>query len=124
LPTERFLNFGLLHEKLRIPKQRSQPDRASERGPGDVERWQLAALDCQRDAEIAGKNIGVIVAFMAADTSGARPISQDRPARTSAAGDPRTSPPPQQTPRGRMPGWWRSSVFSTMCRTGLLYSEP
>jgi hypothetical protein len=39
--------------------------RASGHGPDDVEIWQIAALDCHHDAQVARNKIGAILAFMA-----------------------------------------------------------
>jgi 5,10-methylenetetrahydromethanopterin reductase len=61
-----FINFGLLRENIAHSETVvASSARASGRNPGDVELWQIAALDCHRDAAVARNKIGAILAFMA-----------------------------------------------------------
>jgi 5,10-methylenetetrahydromethanopterin reductase len=61
-----FINFGLLHENIAHSEGAvARSARASGRNPGDVEVWQIAALDCHHDAQVARNKIGAILAFMA-----------------------------------------------------------
>jgi hypothetical protein len=62
----RLYQFGLRRENIAYSETAvASSARASGRSPGDVELWQIAALDCHRDAEIARNKIGAILAFMA-----------------------------------------------------------
>ncbi|MBV9858798.1 MAG: LLM class flavin-dependent oxidoreductase [Alphaproteobacteria bacterium] len=61
-----FINFGLLRENLE--QSESAVTRAAieaGRDPVEVETWQIAALDCNRDHLAARTKIGAILAFMA-----------------------------------------------------------
>jgi len=61
-----FINFGLLSENIAHSEAAVVTSaRESGRSPGDVEVWQIAALDCHHDAEIARAKIGAILGFMA-----------------------------------------------------------
>jgi 5,10-methylenetetrahydromethanopterin reductase len=61
-----FVNFGLLRENIAYSETAvASSARASGRNPGNIELWQITALDCHRDAEIARTKIGAILAFMA-----------------------------------------------------------
>jgi 5,10-methylenetetrahydromethanopterin reductase len=61
-----FINFGLRRENIAYSETAvASSARASGRSPGDVELWQIAALDCHRDAEIARNKIGALLAFTA-----------------------------------------------------------
>jgi 5,10-methylenetetrahydromethanopterin reductase len=61
-----FINFGLLEENLAHSEAAvASSATASGRDPGDVELWQIAALDCQPDAGTARGKIGAILGFMA-----------------------------------------------------------
>ncbi|MBV9827236.1 MAG: LLM class flavin-dependent oxidoreductase [Alphaproteobacteria bacterium] len=61
-----FVNFGIDGENLkRTEAAVRQGAAAVSRNPDDVEVWQIAALDCNRDGTAARQRIGAILAFMA-----------------------------------------------------------
>ena len=61
-----FINFGLLHENIAHSEAAVASSAiASGRDPGEVELWQIAALDRHRDAGVARNKIGAILGFMA-----------------------------------------------------------
>jgi 5,10-methylenetetrahydromethanopterin reductase len=61
-----FVNFGLLAENLRASDERVREGAAEAgRDPGEIETWQIAALDCTEDGALARRKIGAILAFMA-----------------------------------------------------------
>ena len=70
-----FINFGLLRENCALRDGGRGVAQASGRNPGDVELWQIAALDCHLDAEVARNKIIAILGVMTA-ISYAPPISR------------------------------------------------
>jgi len=62
-----FINFGITREILaQSTAAVAQGARSAGRDAGDVETWQIAALDCNQDRDAARGKIGAILAFMAA----------------------------------------------------------
>jgi 5,10-methylenetetrahydromethanopterin reductase len=62
-----FVNFGLAPENLAQSEGAvTAGARSASRDPAAIERWQIAALDCNADGEAARRRIGAILAFMAA----------------------------------------------------------
>ena len=62
-----FVNFGLAPENIAQSEGAvASGARSASRDPAAVERWQIAALDCNADGEAARRRIGAILAFMAA----------------------------------------------------------
>jgi 5,10-methylenetetrahydromethanopterin reductase len=61
-----FINFGLQKENIAYSEAAvASSAAAAGRDPGEVELWQIAALDCHPDAEVARNKIGAILGFMA-----------------------------------------------------------
>ena len=61
-----FVNFGISQENLVYSEAIvAEGARGSGRGADDVEIWQIASLDCNRDAALARQRLGAILAFMA-----------------------------------------------------------
>jgi alkanesulfonate monooxygenase SsuD/methylene tetrahydromethanopterin reductase-like flavin-dependent oxidoreductase (luciferase family) len=62
-----FVNFGLGAENLaRTEAAIGAGAREAGRDPGDIEVWQIAALDCNADGAVSRQKVGAILAFMAA----------------------------------------------------------
>jgi len=62
-----FVNFGLTAENLaRTEAAIAAGAREADRDPGDIEVWQIAALDCNADGAASRQKVGAILAFMAA----------------------------------------------------------
>ena len=62
-----FVNFGIAAENLtQTETVVIAGARASGRDPAEIEVWQVAALDCNRDGAASRYQIGAILAFMAA----------------------------------------------------------
>jgi 5,10-methylenetetrahydromethanopterin reductase len=61
-----FVNFGLGPENIRASEQHvANGAKAAGRPAGAVEVWQIAALDCSEDRELARNKIGAMLAFLA-----------------------------------------------------------
>ena len=61
-----FVNFGISQKNLVYSEAIvAEGARESGRGADDVEIWQIASLDCNRDAALARQRLGAILAFMA-----------------------------------------------------------
>lgn len=61
-----FVNFGIASETIRRSEGTvAEGAAAAGRDPGDVEMWQIAALDCNEDGAAARDKVGAILAFMA-----------------------------------------------------------
>jgi 5,10-methylenetetrahydromethanopterin reductase len=62
-----FVNFGIAAENLTQTEAAVAAGvRQAGRTPGEVEIWQIAALDCNSDGAASRQRIGAILAFMAA----------------------------------------------------------
>ena len=62
-----FINYGLLRENVTQSEAALRAAAsAAGRDTDDVEIWQMAALDCDRDGVVSRRKIGAILAFMAA----------------------------------------------------------
>lgn len=61
-----FVNFGIARENLAYSESLvAEGARDARRGADDVETWQIASLDCNRDGAAARGSLGAILAFMA-----------------------------------------------------------
>jgi 5,10-methylenetetrahydromethanopterin reductase len=61
-----FANYGLGAENIQDSEKRIRDGAvAAGRSPDEVEIWQIAALDCNVDGELARKKIGAMLAFLA-----------------------------------------------------------
>jgi alkanesulfonate monooxygenase SsuD/methylene tetrahydromethanopterin reductase-like flavin-dependent oxidoreductase (luciferase family) len=61
-----FANFGLGADNIRDSETRiAQAAAAAGRAPDDVEIWQIAALDCNDDGDLARNKVGAMLAFLA-----------------------------------------------------------
>ena len=61
-----FVNFGIGRENLAYSESLvAEGAQAAGRGADDVETWQIASLDCNRDSGAARRRAGAILAFMA-----------------------------------------------------------
>ena len=61
-----FVNFGIARENLAYSEALvAEGARAAGRAAEDVEIWQIASLDCNRDGGAARRRAGAILAFMA-----------------------------------------------------------
>ena len=61
-----FVNFGIARENLAYSEAVvAEGARAAGRSTEDMEIWQIASLDCNRDGEAARSRAGAILAFMA-----------------------------------------------------------
>ena len=120
-----FINFGLLSENIAHSEAAVVTSaRESGRSPGDVEVWQIAALDCHHDAEIARAKIGAILGFMAggyilrsADLAGRGVPEHLQPAIRELRRRYSTRP------ARPMPRSSRNWGCLTICPNGLRYSE-
>lgn len=62
-----FVNFGIAAENLAQTEAAVIAGaRGAGRDPAEVEIWQIAALDCDRDGAVSRNRVGAILAFMAA----------------------------------------------------------
>jgi 5,10-methylenetetrahydromethanopterin reductase len=62
-----FVNFGRAADNMAQTEAAVAAGAAAAgRDPGEVETWQIAALDCNADGEATRRKIGAILAFMAA----------------------------------------------------------
>lgn len=62
-----FVNFGIKSENIAQSEGTvAEGAKGAGRDPGEVEMWQIAALDCNADGEAARRKVGAILAFMAA----------------------------------------------------------
>ena len=62
-----FINFGITTENLVWSKEAvAAGARATGRDLAEIEIWQIAALDCNRDGAASRQQVGAILAFMAA----------------------------------------------------------
>ncbi len=61
-----FVNFGIAPENMRHSEALvADGARTAGRGADEVEIWQIASLDCNRDEDAARRKLGAILAFMA-----------------------------------------------------------
>jgi 5,10-methylenetetrahydromethanopterin reductase len=61
-----FANFGLAEDNIRDSETRiAQAAAAAGRAPDEVEIWQIAALDCNDDGDLARSKVGAMLAFLA-----------------------------------------------------------
>jgi 5,10-methylenetetrahydromethanopterin reductase len=61
-----FANFGLGADNIRDSEAHiHNAAQAAGRAPGDVEIWQIGALDCNDDGDLAREKIGAMLAFLA-----------------------------------------------------------
>ncbi len=61
-----FANFGLGADNIRDSEGRiAQAVTAGGRSPDEVEIWQIAALDCNQDGDLARDKVGAMLAFLA-----------------------------------------------------------
>jgi 5,10-methylenetetrahydromethanopterin reductase len=61
-----FVNFGLGPDNINVSEQHvATGAKAADRAPDDVEVWQIAALDCNEDRNVARNKIGAMLAFLA-----------------------------------------------------------
>jgi 5,10-methylenetetrahydromethanopterin reductase len=61
-----FANYGLAAENIRDSEKRIHDAAiAAGRSPDEVEIWQIAALDCNEDGELARNKVGAMLAFLA-----------------------------------------------------------
>ena len=61
-----FANYGLAAENIRDSEKRIYDAAiAAGRSPDEVEIWQIAALDCNDDGDLARNKIGAMLAFLA-----------------------------------------------------------
>jgi 5,10-methylenetetrahydromethanopterin reductase len=66
-----FINYGLGAENIAESEALvTAAARAAGRDPGDIERWQIACLDCDVDGEVARSKIGAILAFVSSYVMG------------------------------------------------------
>jgi len=66
-----FINYGLSAENVRESETIViESATAAGRDPDDVERWQIACLDCNEDGDAARRKIGAILAFVSAYVTG------------------------------------------------------
>lgn len=71
-----FVNFGLAAENIGASQMHlANGTKAAGRAPADVEVWQIAALDCSEDGEIARNKIGAMLAFLAGYVIGGKNLS-------------------------------------------------
>jgi 5,10-methylenetetrahydromethanopterin reductase len=61
-----FANYGLAAENIADSEKRIRDAAiAAGRSPDEVEVWQIAALDCNEDGELARNKVGAMLAFLA-----------------------------------------------------------
>ena len=61
-----FANYGLAAENIRDSEKRiHEAAIAAGRSPAEVEIWQIGALDCNDDGELARNKVGAMLAFLA-----------------------------------------------------------
>ena len=61
-----FANFGLAADNIRASEAEIVAGaKAAGRAPGEVEIWQIAALDCHEDRDVARGKVGAMLAFLA-----------------------------------------------------------
>jgi 5,10-methylenetetrahydromethanopterin reductase len=61
-----FVNFGLGVENIRASEMHvAGAAKAAGRAPDEVKIWQIAALDCSEDRELARNKVGAMLAFLA-----------------------------------------------------------
>src|SRR5262249_45299920 len=61
-----FVNFGLGPDNISASEQHvATGAKAAGRAPDDVEVWQIAALDCNDDLNVARNKVGAMLAFVA-----------------------------------------------------------
>jgi alkanesulfonate monooxygenase SsuD/methylene tetrahydromethanopterin reductase-like flavin-dependent oxidoreductase (luciferase family) len=71
-----FVNFGLAAENIAASEMRlANGAKAAGRAPGEVEIWQIAALDCSEDREVARNKIGAMLAFLSGYVIGGKNLS-------------------------------------------------
>jgi 5,10-methylenetetrahydromethanopterin reductase len=82
-----FINYGLGAENITESEGVVRAAAtAAGRGPGEVEIWQIAGLDCSEDGDVARRKIGAILAFVSAYIMGnADPARRGVPAEHQAA---------------------------------------
>jgi 5,10-methylenetetrahydromethanopterin reductase len=61
-----FANYGLAAENIRDSQSHIiEGLKAAGRDPDDIEVWQIAALDCSEDRDVARSKVGAMLAFLA-----------------------------------------------------------
>jgi 5,10-methylenetetrahydromethanopterin reductase len=71
-----FVNFGLGAGNISVSERPvATGAKAAERAPDDVEIWQIAALDCNEDRDVARNKIGAMLAFLAGYVIGNRNLA-------------------------------------------------
>ena len=61
-----FVNFGIAGDNLQYSESLvAEGARERGRGASELETWQIASLDCNRDGDAARSRVGAILAFMA-----------------------------------------------------------
>jgi 5,10-methylenetetrahydromethanopterin reductase len=80
-----FINYGLGAENI-AESEGIVRAAAAGRAPGEPEVWQIAALDCDEDGDVARRTVGAILAFVSAYIIGsADPARRGVPAEHQAA---------------------------------------
>jgi alkanesulfonate monooxygenase SsuD/methylene tetrahydromethanopterin reductase-like flavin-dependent oxidoreductase (luciferase family) len=70
------INFGLGAENIATSRMHlANGAKAAGRAPGDVEVWQIAALDCSEDREVARNKVGAMLAFVAGYVIGGKNLA-------------------------------------------------
>jgi 5,10-methylenetetrahydromethanopterin reductase len=71
-----FVNFGLAAENIATSEMHiANGAKTAGRAPSEVEVWQIAALDCSEDRELARNKIGAMLAFLAGYVIGGKNLS-------------------------------------------------
>ena len=71
-----FVNFGLAAENIAASEMHlANGAKAAGRSPADIEVWQIAALDCSEDREVARNKVGAMLAFVAGYVIGGKNLA-------------------------------------------------
>jgi len=72
-----FINYGLAEENIRESEALVQGAmREAGRSPAEVKIWQIAALDCHTDGEVARTKVGAMLAFLAGYVIGTKDLEK------------------------------------------------